>query len=161
MAEPKAAAGQPPAAAPSSSLPRWVRPLLRQLASVAVTLLGLMALAFFIGRMLPLDPVIAIVGEQAEKETYDMVYRQLGLDKPLWQQFLFFIRDMLIGDFGNALFTGNRVADDLKRVFPATIELATFAILIGVGIGVPVGVLAADYRDSPLDHSVRFIGLLG
>ena len=161
MAEPKAAAGQPPAAAPSSSLPRWVRPLLRQLASVAVTLLGLMALAFFIGRMLPLDPVIAIVGEQAEKETYDMVYRQLGLDRPLWQQFLFFIRDMLSGDFGNALFTGNRVADDLKRVFPATIELATFAIMIGVGIGVPVGVLAAVYRDSPLDHSVRFIGLLG
>lgn len=161
MADPKAAAGQPPAAAPSSTMPRWVRPLARQVSSVVVTLLGLMALAFFIGRMLPLDPVIAIVGEQAEKETYDMVYRQLGLDKPLWQQFLFFIRDMLSGDFGNALFTGNRVADDLKRVFPATIELATFAIMIGVGIGVPVGVLAAVYRDSPLDHSARFIGLLG
>jgi peptide/nickel transport system permease protein len=161
MAEPKAAAGQPPAAASSSAMPRWVRPLARQVASVVVTLLGLMALAFFIGRMLPLDPVIAIVGEQAEKETYDMVYRQLGLDKPLWQQFLFFIRDMLTGDFGNALFTGNRVADDLKRVFPATIELATFAIMIGVGIGVPVGVLAAVYRDSPLDHTTRFVGLLG
>lgn len=161
MAESKTAAGHTPAAAPSSGLPRWVRPLARQVSSVVVTLLGLLALAFFIGRMLPLDPVIAIVGEQAEKETYDMVYRQLGLDRPLWQQFLFFIRDMLSGDFGNALFTGNRVADDLKRVFPATIELATFAIMIGVGIGVPVGVLAAVYRDSPLDHTTRFVGLLG
>lgn len=161
MAEPKAAAGQPPAAASSSALPRWVRPLLRQVSSVTVTLLGLLALAFFIGRMLPLDPVIAIVGEQAEKETYDMVYRQLGLDRPLWQQFAFFIRDMLSGDFGNALFTGNRVADDLKRVFPATIELATFAILLGVGLGVPSGVLAAVYRDSLIDHITRFVGLLG
>ena len=161
MAEPKAAAGQPPAAASSSAVPRWVRPLARQVASVVVTLLGLMALAFFIGRMLPLDPVIAIVGEQAEKETYDMVYRQLGLDRPLWQQFAFFIRDMLSGDFGNALFTGNRVADDLKRVFPATIELATFAILLGVGLGVPSGVLAAVYRDSLIDHITRFVGLLG
>jgi peptide/nickel transport system permease protein len=111
--------------------------------------------------MLPLDPVIAIVGEQAEKETYDMVYRQLGLDRPLWQQFVYFIRDMLTGEFGNALFTGNRVADDLKRVFPATIELATFAITIGVGIGVPIGVLAAVYRGSFIDHATRFIGLLG
>jgi len=161
MAEPKAAAGHPPAAASSSGMPRWLRPLLRQVASVAVTLLGLLALAFFIGRMLPLDPVIAIVGEQAEKETYDMVYRQLGLDRPLWQQFAFFIRDMLSGDFGNALFTGNRVADDLKRVFPATIELATFAILLGVGLGVPSGVLAAVYRDSLIDHITRFVGLLG
>ena len=162
MADPKAAAGtRPAAAAPSSGLPRWLRGLLRQILSVTVTLLGLMALAFFIGRMLPLDPVIAIVGEQAEKETYDMVWRQLGLDRPLWQQFVYFIRDMLSGDFGNALFTGNRVADDLKRVFPATIELATFAITIGVGIGVPIGVLAAVYRGSFIDHATRFIGLLG
>jgi peptide/nickel transport system permease protein len=162
MADNGPAAGASPAAATSSGgLPRWVRPLGRQVSSVAVTLLGLMALAFFIGRMLPLDPVIAIVGEQAEKETYDMVYRQLGLDKPIWQQFLIFMRDMMTGDFGNALFTGNRVADDLARVFPATIELATFAIIIGVGIGVPTGVLSAVYRDSLLDHITRFVGLLG
>ncbi|MDP3315284.1 MAG: ABC transporter permease, partial [Devosia sp.] len=125
MADSKAAAGaSAPAAAatsgglpkggmPKAGMPSWLRALRRQVSSVVVTLLGLMALAFFIGRMLPLDPVIAIVGEQAEKETYDMVYRQLGLDKPLWQQFALFIRDMMTGDFGNALFTGNRVADDL------------------------------------------------
>lgn len=158
MAETKAAAGASPAAASSAN---WLRALRRQVSSVVVTLLGLMALAFFIGRLLPLDPVIAIVGEQAEKETYDMVFRQLGLDKPLWQQFAIFLRDMLTGDFGNALFTGNRVADDLARVFPATIELASFAIIIGVGIGVPAGVLAAVYRGSMIDHAARFIGLLG
>src|SRR5229473_382218 len=122
---------------------RWARLLWRQVSSVAATLLGLLALTFFMGRMLPVDPVIAIVGEQAEQSTYDQVYHQLGLDQPLHVQFAIFIRDMMTGEFGQALFTGHRVADDLARVFPATIELASFAIIIGVGIGVPLGILAA------------------
>ena len=148
MARPNGAAG-------------WLVAALRQAGSVAVTLFGLLAITFFMGRLLPIDPVIAIVGEQADKATYDMVHHQLGLDKPLVMQFLLFVRDMLSGEFGDALFTGNKVAVDLGRVFPATIELATFAILIGVGIGVPLGVLAAVYRGSPLDHIARFVGLLG
>jgi peptide/nickel transport system permease protein len=118
-------------------------------------------LTFFMGRMLPTDPVIAIVGEQAEQATYDMVYHQLGLDKPLYVQFYLYVRDMLSGDFGNALFTGHRVAADLLRVFPATIELASFAIIIGVGVGVPLGVLAAVFRGSLIDHVARVVGLLG
>jgi peptide/nickel transport system permease protein len=140
---------------------RWARLLWRQVSSVAATLLGLLALTFFMGRMLPVDPVIAIVGEQAEQSTYDQVYHQLGLDQPLYVQFAIFIRDMMTGEFGQALFTGHRVADDLARVFPATIELASFAIIIGVGIGVPLGILAAVYRGSALDHISRFVGLLG
>ena len=149
---------QPPA---PPRLPPWVWDAWRIGSSVVATLVGLLALTFFIGRMLPIDPVIAIVGEQADASTYDMVYKQLGLDKPLYVQFAFFMRDMLSGDFGNALFTGNRVLDDLFRVFPATIELATIAITIGVSLGVPIGVLAAVYRGSPIDHFARVIGLLG
>jgi peptide/nickel transport system permease protein len=143
------------------ALPPWAGASWRIASSIAVTLLGLLALTFFIGRMLPVDPVIAIIGEQAEQSTYDMVYRQLGLDKPLYMQFAFFIRDMLSGEFGQALFTGNRVADDLRRVFPATIELATFAICIGVFVGVPTGMLAAVYRGSLIDHFARLVGLIG
>src|SRR3954452_6380868 len=142
-------------------MPGWGGGAARQAGSLLVTLLGLLTLTFFMGRMLPLDPVIAIVGQQADQSTYDMVYHQLGLDKPLPVQFWNYMRDMLSGDFGNALFTGHRVADDLLRVFPATVELATFAILIGVGIGVPLGVLAAVYRGSAIDHVARFVGLLG
>jgi peptide/nickel transport system permease protein len=138
-----------------------MRLLLRQVCSILVTLMGLLAMTFFMGRMLPVDPVIAIVGEQAEQATYDRVYHQLGLDQPVYVQFGRYVRDMLSGDFGNALFTGHRVAEDLARVFPATIELASFAIIIGVGIGVPLGILAAVYRGSALDHIARFIGLLG
>jgi peptide/nickel transport system permease protein len=152
------------AAAPGARrlpLGRWARAAGRQVASIAFTLLGLLALTFFMGRMLPIDPVISIVGEQADQATYDMVFHQLGLDKPLYVQFWIFIRDMLSGHFGNALFTGHPVAQDLARVFPATIELASFAIVIGVGIGVPLGILAAVYRGSLLDHAARVIGLLG
>ena len=149
------------AAEAASLLPGWVRPAWRIVSSVAVTLIGLLALTFFIGRMLPIDPVISIVGDQADSSTYDMVYHQLGLDRPIHVQFWLFVQDMLTGNFGQALFTGHRVADDIRRVFPATIELATVGLLFGVLIGVPLGVLAAVYRSSPIDHLARFIGLLG
>jgi peptide/nickel transport system permease protein len=141
--------------------PSWLKAAARQAGSVLVTLFGLLALTFFMGRMLPIDPVTAIVGEQADHATYLMVKHQLGLDRPIYVQFAFFIRDMLSGDFGNALFTGNRVAVDLGRTFPATIELASFAIVIGVGFGVPIGILAAVYRGKTIDHVSRFVGLLG
>ncbi len=146
---------------PRPKLPAWVWDAWRVGSSAVVTLLGLLALTFFIGRMLPIDPVIAIVGEQADASTYDMVYKQLGLDKPLYVQFAYFMGDMLRGEFGNALFTGNKVSADLLRVFPATIELATIAITIGVCLGMPIGVLAAVYRGSPIDHFARIVGLLG
>jgi peptide/nickel transport system permease protein len=150
-----------PAAPRRALLPPWAKDAWRFVSSILVTLLGLLALTFFIGRLLPIDPVIAIIGEQADQSTYEMVYKQLGLDKPLYMQFWLFIRDMMSGEFGNALFTGNRVIDDLARVFPATIELATVAICIGVFVGVPLGVLAAVYRGTVIDHLARLFGLLG
>ena len=133
----------------------------RQAGSVLVTLAGLLALTFFMGRMLPTDPVLAIIGQQADQAAYDMVHHQLGLDRPLPVQFALYVRAMLTGDFGDALFTGHRVAADLSRAFPATIELASLAILIGVGLGVPLGVLAAVYRGTLFDHATRVIGLVG
>src|SRR5690349_3876630 len=97
-----------------AALPRWLKVTARLLGSMLVTLLGLLALTFFIGRMLPVDPVVSIIGEQADQSTYNMVYHQLGFDRPLPVQFFFYVRAMLTGDFGNALFTGHRVADDLS-----------------------------------------------
>jgi peptide/nickel transport system permease protein len=140
--------------------PHWLRAASRVVISGAIALLGLLALTFFIGRMLPLDPVISIVGDQADQSTYDMVYRQLGLDRPLYVQFWRYLTAMASGDFGNALFTGHRVADDLRRVFPATIELATLAFVIAIGVGIPLGLLAAVYSGTPLDLA-RVTGMLG
>ena len=144
-----------------AALPRWLKVSGRLTASILATLIGLLALTFFIGRMLPVDPVVSVVGEQADQATYDMVYHQLGLDKPLPVQFYLYVHQMMTADFGNALFTGHRVAEDIARVFPATIELATFALAIGVGFGVPIGMVAAVFRGSPIDHITRVIGLLG
>lgn len=126
-----------------------------------MTLFGLMVITFVIGRLLPLDPVLAILGDDASQEAYDRIAAQLGLDLPLWQQFLRFCWDMLTLDLGRSITTGNLVAEDLARVFPATIELATFALIIGVVLGIPGGVLAAVHRNTWIDHTIRVLGLIG
>ncbi len=111
----------------------------RRLLQVAVTLFGLLILTFFIGRVMPIDPVLAIVGPDADHSTYQQVYQQLGFDQPLWVQFGIYLKTLLHGDLGNALLTGKPVMDDIRRVFPATLELATLAIIIGTGLGIPLG----------------------
>jgi len=111
--------------------------------TVATTLLGLAALTFFIGRVMPVDPVTALVGDQADKETYRAAYERLGLDKPLPVQFGYYVRDIVTGNFGTAISTGHPVIEDIQRVFPATVELATLSLIAGVLLGVPLGVAAA------------------
>lgn len=133
----------------------------RIFSSVVVTLFGLLALTFFIGRLLPIDPVIAIIGDQADQSTYDMVYKKLGLDKPLYVQFYRYIWSVLQLDFGTAIFSGKMVIEDIKRVFPATVELSTIGLLFGALVGVPMGVFAAVHRNTLLDHCVRVFGLIG
>lgn len=133
----------------------------RLIFSVAVTLLGLVTLTFFISRLLPLDPVVAMLGDNISQEAYDMMYRKLGLDQPLIVQYGLYLKNAMMFDFGNALTSGRPVLEDIGRVFPATIELATVAIIIGTGFGIPLGVFSAMYRNSPLDHAVRMISLLG
>lgn len=137
------------------------RTLLDQLVAVAVTLLGLLILTFLIGRVMPVDPVARLVGADADNATYQAMYEKLGLDKPLYVQLWYYLTQIFSGDFGVALLTGHRVIDDVIRVFPATIELATFSILIGAGLGVPLGVLAAARRGRPTDLVIRVITLLG
>lgn len=132
-----------------------------QLGSIAVTLLGLLMLTFFIGRLMPADPVRAIVGEDATRETYEQVYQSLGLERPLYEQFFYYLGDVLTGDFGTSIRTGQPVIDDILHVMPATIELATFAILIGATLGVSMGVLAAVNKDRWPDHVVRVFSLFG
>lgn len=139
----------------------WLSGILSQAATIGVTLIGLLILTFIIGRIMPVDPVRAIVGEEASREVYENVYRQLGLDRPMWQQFLYYLRDVASLDFGTSLRTGQPVAQDILHVLPATIELATFAILIGAGIGIPLGVLAAVHKDRWQDQVIRVFSLMG
>ena len=131
------------------------------LLQVGLTLLGLLAVTFFIGRVVPIDPVLAVVGDQAPRDVYEAVRRELGLDQPLWVQFWLYVKKMAAGDFGMSLVTNAPVIDDIRRVFPATLELATFATIIGVVLGVPMGIAGAVWQDRWPDQLVRVIGLVG
>lgn len=134
---------------------------LQSAASVAVTLLLLVTLTFFLGQVMPVDVVSRLVGPDADYQTYQAMTERLGLDQPIHVQYWMYLGRILTGDFGTALLTGHRVIDDIMRVFPATIELGTFALLIGAGIGIPLGVLAAVRRDTLTDHVIRVVTLLG
>lgn len=136
-------------------------PFLRGLTGVGTSLLGLLVLTFLIGRVMPLDPVLAIVGPDADQSMYLQVQQQLGLDQPLAVQFWRYLLALAQGDLGRALLTGNSVAVDLGRVLPATVELATLAMLIGALLGIPLGVAAAASHGRWPDHLARLLGLLG
>jgi peptide/nickel transport system permease protein len=110
---------------------------------------------------MPIDPVIAIVGDKASQETYDRVWRELGLDQPVAVQYGQYLLKIAHGDFGNSVMTARPVLEDLVRVFPATIELAGLALVIGVVLGVPFGVVAATNRGRWPDQVVRFLSLVG
>ena len=131
------------------------------LLTVAFTLLGLAALTFFIGRILPTDPVISIVGDRASEELYNRVAAELGLDKPIWVQFWDYLTKLLRGDFGISFSTSRPVLTDLIRFFPATLELATLGLIVGVVLGIPMGVASAYWHEKWPDHVIRVIGLIG
>lgn len=135
--------------------------LLQSAGSIAVTLLMLLTLTFFLGQVMPVDVVSRLVGPDADFQTYEATRLRLGLDEPIYVQFWLYLGRIFTGDFGTALLTGHRVIDDILRVFPATVELGTFALLIGAGVGIPLGVLAAVRRDKLTDHIVRVVTLLG
>jgi peptide/nickel transport system permease protein len=133
----------------------------RFLVALLLTYLGLLAVTFFIGRVIPVDPVLAIVGDRAPEHVVQRVREELGLNLPLWQQFLIYLGKVLQGDFGTSVLTSNPVMDDIRRVFPATLELATLGTLIGAGLGIPLGVWAAVRRGGLADQLVRVMGLIG
>jgi peptide/nickel transport system permease protein len=133
----------------------------RWLATVALTYLGLLAVTFFIGRVIPVDPALAIVGDRAPEHVVQRVREELGLNEPLPVQFAMYVSKALQGDFGTSVLTSQPVWLDIVKTFPATFELATCGILIGAGLGIPLGVWAAVRQGGWADHLVRVVGLIG
>lgn len=140
---------------------RWLISLGGFAATVAMTFLGLLAITFVIGRVVPIDPVLAVVGDRAPQDVYDAVRAEMGLDNPLIVQFVQYVGAVIRGDLGMAVTSQRPVAEELARVFPATLEMATLGILIGVLVGVPAGVLAAARQGSWIDQIIRVLGLAG
>ncbi|MCT8330971.1 ABC transporter permease [Albidovulum sediminis] len=144
-----------------SALPHVLVKAAKLLATVALTFLGLLVVTFLIGRVVPVDPVLAVIGDRAPKSVYDRVFVELGLDKPLYEQFWIYLQKVLTGDFGESFLTKRAIVEDIARVFPATLELATVAILIGTTLGIPMGVWAAVRQGRLADQVVRVLGLVG
>ncbi len=124
-------------------------------------MLGLLLVTFVIGRVVPIDPVLAVVGDRADRATYERAAAELGLDRPYHEQFIDYVGDVLSGDLGRSVLTSRPVLEDIARVFPATLELATIGVVIGVVFGIPAGVAAAVWRGRWPDHVVRVLGLVG
>ena len=137
----------------------------RQVGGTAVTLLitfiGLLAVTFIISRVVPIDPVMSILGERASEAQILEARLRLGLDEPMWKQFVLYVGQALQGDLGLSVRTREPVAQEIARHFPATLELATLATILGVLVGVPAGVLAATRPGSLYDQIVRLVGLMG
>ncbi len=138
-----------------------LRSLAATLASVPITVFGLILLTFLIGRVVPIDPVLAIVGDRAPQDVVARTRLELGLDRPLPEQFVRYVGQLAQGDLGRSVMTSNRVSTDIARFFPATLELATAALLVAVLIGVPLGVYAAVRQGSWIDTVIRVVCLSG
>jgi len=138
-----------------------LRTLAGTAASVPITLFGLVLVTFLIGRVMPIDPTLAIIGDHAPPDVVARVRLELGLDRSLPVQFGIYVLNLCRGDLGRSVMTGNPVTDDIAHFFPATIELATFAIIVAVLVGVPLGVLAAVRQRTRVDHAIRVFCLAG
>lgn len=135
--------------------------LVRRLAQLVPTLLGLLVLIFVIARVMPGDPVRLALGPEATREQIETYRRQLGLDRPLPAQFLAYLAGLARGDLGESIRTYRDVRLDLLDFVPATVELVLGALILAVALGVPLGVLAAVYRDRWVDNLTRLVAIPG
>lgn len=139
-----------------------LRFILTKLLYLIPTMLGITLVAFGFIRLLPGDPVLLMAGERGvSAERYAQIAAQLGYDKPIWQQYLHYLGDLLQGDLGNSLVTKKPVLAEFLTLFPATVELGLVAIIIATVIGVPVGVIAAIKRGSWFDQISMTGALVG
>ncbi len=135
--------------------------LLKRILWMIPTIAGLVAIVFFISRVIPADPVALVAGDTATREQIEALREQLGFNRPLLIQLLDYYRDLIQGDLGRSLFTNRPVATDLWARLPATIELTVAAMLVAIVIGIPLGVVSALKRNSMLDHSLRIVTVAG
>jgi peptide/nickel transport system permease protein len=134
---------------------------IRRSLTIVPVLLGVSVLVFSFIHLIPGDPALTMLGERATPEKVAEVRARLGLDRPIWQQYVLYIGKALQGDLGVSIVRGDPVASDLLRRFPATVELAVAAIVVAIACGIPIGVASAVWRNSLLDSLARLGALTG
>jgi dipeptide transport system permease protein len=136
--------------------------IFRRLLLIVPTVIGISICAFAFVRLLPGDPILAMAGEHGvTPERYEILKEAFGYNLPVWQQYLNYLGSVLTGDFGVSLGTKRPVLNEFLVLFPATVELALFAIILATVVGVPAGVLAAVKRGSWLDQATMGVALTG
>jgi peptide/nickel transport system permease protein len=135
--------------------------LVRRLALVLPTLFGVSLICFFLTYMLPGNPAMVKAGPFATAEHLAEMEHQMGLDRSVPEQYFRYVTGLFHGDLGESSSTGRPVSQDFIQRLPATLELNLAALLIAIGIGIPLGVLSAVYRDTFIDHVGRVVGITG
>jgi ABC-type dipeptide/oligopeptide/nickel transport system permease component len=138
-----------------------LRFVLRRLALTIPVLLGVATLVFALIHLIPGDPAQAMLGEAAPQADVDALRRQLGLDRPLLEQYADFLADAVRGDLGTSLRTGTAVSAQIAERLPATFELALAAMLVALAVALPLGVAAAAWRGTLVDHTAMTLALAG
>lgn len=133
----------------------------RRLLLAIPTLLAVFTIIFIIVRVAPGDPAVAALGDYASADAVAALREKMGLNEPLWKQYLTFLGDLARGDLGDSLISQKPVSEQIAFVLPYTLELTLAAILIGLALGIPAGVLTAVRRNSGADYAGRFLSLLG
>ena len=136
--------------------------ILNKLIYLVPTFIGITIVAFAFVRVLPGDPVLLMAGERGvSPERHAQLLAQLGFDRPLWEQYINYVWNLLNGDFGQSLVTKKPVLTEFFALFPATVELSICAIIVAILVGIPAGVIAAVKRGSWFDQGLMGISLVG
>jgi peptide/nickel transport system permease protein len=135
--------------------------VVRRLIAAIPVLFGLSVVVFAFVHLLPGDPVVALLGQHATPQLTEQIRRQMGLDQPLYTQYLIYLGQLAQFDLGKSVINNRPVVDELARRFPATIELSAAALVFAIGLGIPLGRLAASYAQRWPDALVTVVSLLG
>ena len=133
----------------------------RRLIFLVLVLLGVTLITFTISHLIPGDPARMIAGDRATPEIVAKIRDDLGLDRPLYEQYARYVTGIVQGDFGTSIRTRRPVLEDLRIFFPATLELALVALLVATSLGVPLGVASAVWKNKLIDQFVRVIAVTG
>jgi dipeptide transport system permease protein len=135
--------------------------ILKRMMMAVPSLIGVVIVTFLLTRALPGDPAAYFAGPAATTEAIQQIRVKLGLDKPLYIQFVRYVEDLAHGDLGNSLTTGQPVGREIKTRLPASAELTLLGLIVSVLIAVPLGILAATRPNSLIDHACRVIATAG
>jgi peptide/nickel transport system permease protein len=133
--------------------------IVRRLLLSILVLISVSIVTFIIARVVPSDPAVLWVGPRPSQEQIAQATETLGLDRPLYQQYLRYLNSLLHGDLGVSVKTHHPILQDLRTYLPATLELVAVGMLMAVTIGIPLGVLAGAKRNGPFDHASRLVAV--